>query len=51
MQALAQSTVKNIEISAKIIRANGDVEDLGVIAEHKGNIFLRTFKKLFKTNK
>lgn len=48
MEALAQSQVKNITFSAKIIRANGDVEDLGVIAEHKFDLISRALNFIKK---
>jgi hypothetical protein len=39
----------NVTISAVITRADGTVEDLGVIASTKqGNVFTKFIKKIFK---
>lgn len=39
--ALAKSTVKSIEIEAVVTRADGSVEDLGVVSAYYRNPFKR----------
>ena len=45
---LVKSGIKKVEISAKIIRADGTVEDLGVIARKE--TFWETIKRFLKLN-
>ncbi len=43
----AQAEVKEVKLKAKVIRANGTVEDLGTIAEHKEKSVLKKVKDYF----
>lgn len=48
MNGITKSKMGEFVIEAKVIRANGDVEDLGVIAESKKNIFTRIIRRIKK---
>ena len=47
----AKVKIKNYEISAVITRADGTIEDLGVISRSRGSVFQRLIKFIRKVVK
>ena len=43
----AQANVKEVKLTAKVIRADGTVENLGTIAEYKQKSFLKKIVSFF----
>ena len=46
MNGVTKSKIGEFVIEAKVIRADGTVEDLGVIARPKTNIFVRIIRRI-----
>lgn len=46
MNGIVESKIGDFVIEAKVIRANGNVEDLGIIASGKQNIFVKILRRI-----
>lgn len=48
MNGIVESKIGDFVVEAKVIRANGEIEDLGIIAGSKQNIFVKILRRIKK---